>query len=472
MASIKRNYIYSIIYQLLNIGIPVITVPYVSRIFGPEKLGTFSYVNTIGQYFIMFSMLGLANYGNREIAAVRDNKEKLDKTFCEIFCMQLTTSLISFIIFLFIFALPQEELLHPYYVILLLLVISPVFDVNWFFWGMEEFGITVFRNSIIKAISFVSILIFVKTQDDLGIYFFIYSLSSLMSSLFLWPSLLRNVCFVRVSLKKVLYRLKPNLMLFVPILAISLYKYMDRIMLGNYSYVETGYYDNSEKVTTMLFGFIASLGTVMLPRVSYLVSNGQEDLATRYTEKSLDFVMFISVAMTFGLSSVADSFVPLFFGQGFEPCVLLISCLSLTLIFCSWANVVRTQILIPYKKDKIYLYSVVVGAVANFCINILLIPKYGAIGAVVGTIVAEFLVAFSQTCMVRDEFEFKKTLKKTLIHIVFGLCMSLILRLEYLYLALDTYKILSVQVFTGLVLYSAYLLCNKSIRENVVSYIR
>lgn len=247
---------------------------------------------------------------------------------------------------------------------------------------------------------------------------------------------------------------------------------MDRIMLGNYSYVETGYYDNSEKVTTMLFGFIASLGTVMLPRVSYLVSNGQEDLATRYTEKSLDFVMFISVAMTFGLSSVADSFVPLFFGQGFEPCVLLISCLSLTLIFCSWANVVRTQILIPYKKDKIYLYSVVVGAVANFCINILLIPKYGAIGAVVGTIVAEFLVAFSQTCMVRDEFEFKKTLKKTLIHIVFGLCMSLILRLEYLYLALDTYKILSVQFFTGLVLYSAYLLCNKSIRENVVSYIR
>lgn len=473
MASIKKNYLYSIIYQFLNIGIPVVTVPYVSRVFGPEKLGLFSFTNTIGQYFVMFSLLGLANYGNREIAAIRDDRTLRNKTFCEIYFMQIISSLISVILYCYFFVF-QENNLNEYYFILLLFVISPLFDVNWFFWGLEEFGITVFRNSVVKIITFISILVFVKSSNDLGIYLFIYSLSALISVCLLWPILLKRVTFVKVSLKNVLCRFKPNIMLFIPILAISIYKYMDRVMLGNYSFVETGYYDNSEKIITLLFGFIISLGTVMLPRICYLINNGQEEIAAKYTDKSLEFVMFVSIGMAFGLSGIANSLVPFFLGDGFEPCIVLIGCLAPTLVFCSWANVIRTQILIPYKKDNIYIISVVVGAIVNFVINIILIPIFGAMGAVIGTIIAEFMVAFIQTIMIRRSFYYKGTLKKVTSYIIIGLILLIILKLEYSKLMLHTgnFEILVIQLITGIILYSLFAFSNRTVKKYIISLIK
>ncbi len=465
MASIKRNYIYSLLYQLLSIGIPVITVPYVSRVFGPEKLGVFSYVNTIGLYFVMFSMLGLANYGNREIAAVRDNVNLRNKCFSEIYYMQIITSIISICVFIFAFLPFQNDSLLEYYTVLLLLVISPLFDVNWFFWGMEEFGITVFRNTIVKIISFLSIIIFVKTPEDLRLYVMIYALSALVSVCLLWPSLMKRVSFVKVSIKSVLSRFKPNIMLFVPVLAISIYKYMDRIMIGYYSFEETGYYDNSEKVTTLLFGIIASLGTVMLPRISYLINNGQKEKAADYTNKSLDFVMLVSIGMAFGLSGIVPNFIPLFFGDGFEKCVLLICLLAPTLVFCSWANVIRTQILIPFKKDRVYIVSVVAGAVINFTANILFIPKLGAIGAVIGTLSAEFFVAFIQTFLIRNEFSFKRELKKTFFYLTFGIILFVILIMENFILHYDILIKLVIQLTTGFLLFLFFSFRVASIRR-------
>ena len=94
MGEVKKNFIYNIVYQILILLIPLITVPYVSRVLGPSGVGTYSYTYSIVYYFMIFAMLGLNNYGNRSIAKVRDDKEKLSKTFKEIYYMQMITSIL------------------------------------------------------------------------------------------------------------------------------------------------------------------------------------------------------------------------------------------------------------------------------------------------------------------------------------------------------------------------------------------
>lgn len=87
-SSTKKNFIYSSLYQVLVLVLPLITTPYVSRVFGAENLGVYSSTNTIAQYFVIFAMLGLNNYGNRAVAMARDDKEELNAVFSEIYMLR------------------------------------------------------------------------------------------------------------------------------------------------------------------------------------------------------------------------------------------------------------------------------------------------------------------------------------------------------------------------------------------------
>lgn len=427
MTSIKLNYIYSILYQILSIVVPIFTIPYVSRIFGAEGLGIYSYTCSIAQYFTLFAMLGLNNYGVRAIAEVRDNKEKLNNVFSEIFCMQLLISTIVLVLYC-VFVFLCKDTYRFYFIILSIQVVSALFDVNWYFWGVEKFKITVVRNSIIKLLSLVAIFTLIKSEDDLWIYLLIHVLSIFLTSVVLWPNLLKTVRIIKPTWKSVIKHIKPNLVLFIPVVAISVYKYMDKIMLGNFSIEEAGYYENVEKILTVALGIVTALGTVMLPRMSNLVAHNDLKQAYSYISKSMEFVIFISFGLTCGMIAVAPSFVPLYFGPGFERSIVVMQTLSITAIITSWANVIRTQFLIPFKKDRVYVYSVILGAVVNFIFNVFFIPIYGAMGAVFGTIAAEFSVAFVQTIAVKRELHSRSMLLNSIPYLIAGIFMVLSVR--------------------------------------------
>lgn len=192
-------------------------------------------------------------------------------------------------------------------------------------------------------------------------------------------------------------------------------------MLGGFSKTETGYYENVEKIMAVALGFVTAFGNVMLPRMSNMVAR-QEVIGVRQTiATSMRFVLGVSCALTFGMIAVAPDFVDLYFGDGFEPCVKVMIALAPTMIFQSWANVIRTQYLIPFKYDNVYVGSVVFGAVVNFTINYLMIPRWGALGAVAGTIVAEASVAIIQTFAVRSKLEIPLYLKRGAPFFIFGI---------------------------------------------------
>ncbi len=392
---------------------------------GAEKIGIYSYAYSIASYFGLFILLGLSNYGNRTIAAVRDDKKKLSKTFWSIYLMQILMAIIVIIIYIGYVVLIANNKLMAW--IQLIYIISVALDINWFFFGMEQFKLTVSRNTIIKILNVILIFIFVKDKNDLYIYGVIMCLGSLISQIFLWIFLKGFITCAKVEINDILGHIIPNLILFVPVIAISLYTTMSKILLGSLSSMEAvGFYENSNKLTSIPSMAVTSLGTVMLPRMSNLVASGNHKEAMKYIQKSLLVSVFLSCSMAFGISAVCKEFVPLFYGVGYEECINIISLLVLSSVFISWANVIRTQYLIPNKKDKIYIVSVFMGAIVDIILNLILIPKYAALGASIATLFAEFSVCAYQTYQVRKEMPIKKYLKESIPLFMIGIIMYVI----------------------------------------------
>ncbi len=411
--SVKKNFIYNIIYQILIIILPFITVPYVSRTLGVSGVGIYSYTYSIIYYFMLICLLGINNYGNRVIAKNRDNIDDLSKNFWSVYCIQLIMSIIMLICYLsyvFFFDIQYKEIA----IIQCLFLLSSMFDINWFFFGIEDFKVTITRNTVLKLITLILIFVFIKGTNDLWIYTLIMSASTLLSQLLLWPFLLKKTKKVKISLNDIITHIKPCIILFVPVIAVSLYKMMDKIMLGSLSNIlEVGYFENAEKILNVPLAIVTALGTVMLPRISNIVSKGKETKVNAYIEKSSIFISFIIFATMFGLIAISNDFSILFFGDAFKKSGILMAILALTLPFVAFANIIRTQYLIPKEKDKIYLKSVSLGAIINLVVNLILIKKYGSIGACIGTIAAEITVMLYQTISVSRELNITDIIKKS-----------------------------------------------------------
>lgn len=424
MTSVKKNFIYNILYQILIFLLPLVTTPYLARVLGAEKTGIYSFAHSVAYYFVLFAMLGLNNYGNREIARKRNDVTERSKTFWSIYFLQVCTGLVAltaYVVYCFIFKISDVVSW-----ILALYVLSACFDINWFFWGLEEFKITVTRNTVIKLVSVAAILLLVKSKDDLYLYTAIMTLSNLLSPLLLWPYLKKRIKWYNPNWTEVIAHLKPNLVLFIPVIAISLYKVMDKIMLGTLAtYSEVGYYEYSEKVIAIPIACVNALGTVMLPRMSNLVANRKTEEENSIIKKSIIVGAALAISMGFGLMGIAKEFVPFFYGNGYEKCVSLFYILMPSCAFLAVANVIRTQFLIPRKKDKAFIKSVILGAVVNLIINALLIPGLQSVGAAIGTLAAEATVCIYQLIIVRRDLPVGGYVKNLLLLLFFGSIMFL-----------------------------------------------
>ena len=408
--SIKKNYMYSMAYQVLIMVLPLITAPYLSRVVGAEGTGIYSYTYSIAQYFVYFAMLGISNYGNRSIAKVRENIGQRNYTFSSIYQLVHENRNIS--------------LLQGFF------VLSAIFDISWLFWGMENFKVTVTRQMLVKICSAICIFLFVKSPLDLWKYTTILSFGVLISQIYLFANVKSYVSFSIVSIKDSLSHFKAVLILFIPIIATSVYRVMDKVMIGALSNMtEVGYYENADKLITTCLGVVGSLGAVMLPKMSNLVANGEIRKQKEYLLKSIEVTMFIAFAISFGIYSIADVFIPFFYGDAFLPSVTITKLLAVSVPFISWANVVRMQYLIPNEKDKIYVSSIVIGAVSNVIINYLLIPRYRANGAAIGTLCAEAIVMLIQTIASSRQLEIKKFVSRSIPFLINGIFMLLIVRL-------------------------------------------
>lgn len=404
--SVKKNYIYNLLYQILTIIIPLITTPYLSRVLGAENIGIYSFTISIMTYFILFGSLGVAMYGQREIAYVQNDVKKRSKIFFEIFFMRCITLGISLFIFYITFCSKGQYSI--YYKILILEIIANAIDISWYFQGLEEFKKTVMRNTIVKLISVICIFVFVKESTDLSKYFIIYVFSNFLGNLSLWMYLPKFVQKVKLKELNLLRHIKPTIMLFIPQIATQIYTVLDKTMIGVIvsDKSEVGFYEQAQKIVKLLMTIATSLGTVMMPRIAATFASGNHKKVREYMNKSFSFILLLAFPLMFGIISVASNFVPIFFGKGYDKVVPLLCVISPIIVLIGLSNVTGTQYLLPTKKQNQYTLSVVVGAIVNFILNLILIKYFASIGASIATVIAELAVTVTQFILIRKEIKF------------------------------------------------------------------
>ena len=458
--SVKKNYIYNLIYQIVAIILPFITTPYLSRVLGATNIGIYGYTLSISAYFILFGSLGIALYGQREIAYEQNNIKKYSKSFIEILSLRIITMTISLALFYLIFCINGE--FNNYFKILTLELIANTLDISWFFQGLEEFKKTVGRNLIIKTISVILIFIFVKTKNDLNIYLIIYTVSILIGNLSLWlylPKFITLKYIKKLNLKK---HFKATLVLFIPQIAIQIYTILDKTMLGTIivNKAEVGYYTQAEKMIKLMLTIITSLGTVMLPRIASSYAKGDSETIKIYITRAFNLVFLISIPMIVGIVCISNVFVPWFFGKGYDKVIPIMIILTPILLFIGMSNVIGMQYLLPTKKQKEYTYSVIIGAIVNFLINLILIPRYGAIGAAIGTIIAEATVTAAQISYTKKYIDYKKILKLTKNYFISSIVMLIIIIVVKVIIG-NSLLSMFVQVGVGVITYGICLLIMK-----------
>lgn len=421
--SIVKNYLYNMLYQILVLITPIITTPYISRVLGAKGIGIFSYSQSIAAYFVLFGTLGSSLYGQREIAYVQDNKTKRSNTFVEINIIRAIAVLASIVIYWLRFVKSGDNTLI--YKILTLEIISAALDISWFFQGLEDFKKIFVRNFAIKIISILSIFLFVKKQSDLPLYALCYVLPVLLGNLSLWPAAFKLL--QKGSSYNFLRHIKPLLIFFIPQIATEVYTVLDKTMIGILanSIEEVGYYTQAQKMVKMTLCVVSSLGTVMLSAMSREFQKQNYKVIIDSVLKSYRFVFYIGMPMTFGIIGISRNFVPWFFGKGYESVKLIMAALAPIIVIIGMSNVTGRQFLLPTKRQKAFTISVFCGAGLNFVFNLFLIPIFNAMGAVIGTLIAEIGVTTIQLICIKNQIPLGRIFRLSIPYLLFSLVMMI-----------------------------------------------
>lgn len=453
-----RNYIYNIAYNIVTFLVPFITTPYLYSHLTESKMGLAGYAGSIMQWFILFGVLGVNTYGNREIAKVRNNKEDLNRTFFEIFWMQMIDVAIAMAAYLlFINIAIKDNLL--YFQLTALNMLATMSDVTWFFYGVEDFRTASTRNIAVRLLGVAAILLLVKTPDDLWKYILINAMSQLIGQLIMFIQLRQYIHFQKVSLKDAYkHHFNATFQLFLPTIAISIYTMFDTTMIGAlYNEEHVAFYGTSMNLIRTMTMFITSIGSVMLPRVTnvfYNDENGAEK-AKHMINTTMMIALMIGLPMCFGMIGIARNFVSWYLPE--QPIVGdLISLGCPLIVIISMSNVTGIQYMVPTGMYKQYTASVVAGSCVNVFFNFLLIPGIGAYGAIIGSLIAECTVTITQLIMIRKSATINFLQKSYLLYIIATLVMfALVKGLGYV-LPVNLFGSL-LQILAGVIVYALVL---------------
>lgn len=422
--SVKINFIYRTFFDVLTIITPLVTAPYVSRVLGANGIGIYSYTSSIMSFFTMFAALGTVTYGMKEISQNRDDRKKSSRLFWEIEIMTVFTSAVCLFVWLGLSVLYKEY--TPYLLALIPMLIGTTFDISWFFTGYEKVSYTVINNSIIKILSLVCLFVFIKSKEDLFLYVLLNSLASFFGSLSMWihlPKMLVKVSFKGLKFKR---HFKETMVYFIPTIATSVYTVLDKTLIGiitNDNY-QNGYYDQAYKIIRLVNSVVfTSVNTVMGARIAYLFAKEKLGEIKNRINRSMSFILLVGFGATFGVIGIAEKFVPVFFGEGYEPVTFLIYMMSPLIIIIGVSNCLGSQYFTPSGRRKESAKIIVIGSVINLILNLCIIPYFKAQGAIVSSLIAEGFISYVYVKKSRGNMTFLQLFKLSWKRVVAGVVM-------------------------------------------------
>lgn len=401
--SVQFNFIMNAILTVSSFVFPMITFPYASRVLLVENYGKVTFATSVLTYFAMFAALGIPNYGIRACARVRDDKVKLSRTAQELMIINLITSAITYVAFfvslIFVKRFQQDSTLL---IINSVSILLNTLGVTWLYSALEQYSYITVRNIVCKIISIILMFIFVHNPSDYVIYGAIAMVASGGSNLLNFLNLRKCIILKPLGNYHFKQHLKPIFIFFATSVAISVYTNLDTVMLGFMTDdIQTGLYGASVKVKNLLTGVVSSLGNVLLPRLSLYVSNQESDKFYETLSKVLNFLLLISLPLTIYFVFYSRTSILLFSGVEYEGATLPMQLLMPTVFLIAISGLTGNQMLVPLGRERVVMTSVICGALVDFGLNWIFIPKWGAAGAAAATLVTEFVVLAIQLFFLR-----------------------------------------------------------------------
>lgn len=387
--SLKKNFMYNFSLNIINILFPLITAPYISRVLGANNLGKYNFSLSFSNWFLIFATFGTTTYGVREIAKARDNKKLLNKTFSEIFSINFIATLITLLVYIaVIFINPKTNGEISLFLVSALSLFLNLFCIDWFYAGLEDFKIITLRSLLIKLICLVSIFIFIRQKNDYVIYALISVLAFGMANIF---NFIYSRKFVKLTFKNIdiKHHIKKISIFFYSNIVVSIYTVFDQVILGFLSTnKDVAFYSRSKQIYSIALSITLSISTVLLPKLSYLCKNDFESYK-KLLKKSINYIYIFSVPSVLGLMILAKDIMWFFGGKEFESAFMSLVILSVLVFTVSLGTWQYDQLFVPLGREKIGLKSQIFMAVVSIGSNIILIPKFGYIGASFSFVFAE-----------------------------------------------------------------------------------
>jgi O-antigen/teichoic acid export membrane protein len=419
MSSVKRNIYWSSILTVSGYLFPLITYPYITRVLGVDKIGICNFVDSIINYGILISMMGMTTLGIREIAQAKDDKKKLSSVFTSLVTLNFITSLLIILILLGV--MPFVQKFHDYQKLFYIGAAKILFNalmVEWLYTGLENFRFITLRSLIFKVIYVLSIFAFIKCSEDYVKYFAINTSLIIVNSL---ANILYSKKFVQFSFRNLHLKkyLVPFFLLGVYMLLTSMYTSFNVAYLGfACGTVEVGYYTTAVKLYTLILAFITAFTNVMMPRMSSLLAEEKRDDFLRLINKSVDVLLTFVVPMVIIGFVFSESIIRIIAGTGFEGAIIPMRIIMPLLLVIGYEQILVIQILMPLKKDKSILVNSVFGALVGLTLNFLIVPLLNSSGSAIVWVASELTVLFFSQYYVSKyisySFPFIKLIKRLL----------------------------------------------------------
>lgn len=462
--SIKNNFLLNLSTTITGLLFPLITFPYASRILMADGIGQVQFFQSIIDYVSLCTALGIPLYAVREIARIRDNKELRSRTTIEILLLHAILTLVGYIVvFILAETVAKIEIDASLFFLLSTTLFFNTIGVAWFYQAIEDFKYITLRSLFVRILSLVALFIFVRTKQDLFYYAGILVIGTVGNNIFNFFRLRKYIKLSKGEFKRLnlLRHLIPALKIFILNLVISIYVNLDSVMLGFLKNEESvGYYAAATRLTKAILGIVSSLGAVLLPRFSNMITNGQKEEFQLLANKAVSFTIALSLPMSVGLIFMAAPIMHIFCGNGFEPSILTLKLVAPIVLFIGLSGIIGMQILYPQGREKYVIISTMVGACINLLINYLLIPQYGQYGAAVGTVIAEFMVTVIMILLGRNYLPINILSKQNLHYLIGSVVISILLAF-LLAFRLHEINYLLIGILLSVIVYYAYLLMIK-----------
>lgn len=458
--SIKKNFVFSLLNQIVAIAIPLIVTPYTSRIFGADGIGINSYTTANVTYFMLFCMLGISGYGQRTVAIVRDDRQETSKVFWELQIIHFVTFVLCSIGYLVLIF--NSIGYGIYYIAQYTMLVSSFFDITWFYQAYERFDFIAIRNFFIKLSVLVAVFALIHTKEDLALFIFINGISTVVSNLTLWFGLGKRIQKIDIHELNCMRHMKDIMIFFIPTIAASVYSILDKSVINwvTHDDAQNGYYEQAYKILQICNVLVQTLATVSAPRMSNIYANGSAEEFKARLNKALHFMLLLSMPVAFGVCAVARTFVPVFFGEGYEPVVSILYVFMPLVVVLGFSVYLDGMYLIPSGRRLQSSFAVIAGSCTNLILNFVLVYYKGAFGAAIATLLTEILVSTIMTIMSRKMIDWI-ALGKTIIRYL--ACSALMFVIVHFVSRIPMAEFMSLifQIVCGVVSYFVILLVLK-----------